>query len=94
MTEKHIPILDLSQPTPGHQYEVSITPTESDGDRRARITKDLVVFFLAVAVCSLILGYAFYVTAMDDDASEPTKRWAMSILTAGAGGLLGYLVKK
>ncbi len=92
MTDRQI--LDLSRPTPGHNLDVSITPIESDGDRKARIAKDLVVFGLAVIACGVILAYAFYTAALDSAATEPTKRWAFSILSGGAGGLLGYLLKK
>lgn len=91
MTDKEV--LDLRKPTPGHQYTVNVAPTESDGDRRARIAKDLVVFFFAIVVCGLLLGYAFYTFAIDATASESAKRWAMSTLSSSGGGLLGYLVK-
>ena len=92
MTDKKV--LDLNSPAEGHKMDVSITPIESDGERRLRIFKDFVVFILAVAACSAILAYASYTVAFDGTATEGTKRWAMSIISAAVGGLLGYLLKK
>lgn len=86
--------LDLNEPADGHKMDVKITPIESVGERRIRMIKDIVVFSLAVIACTAIVFYASYTAAFDVTASEGTKRWAMSIVSAAAGGLLGFLLKK
>lgn len=86
--------IDLSEPADGHKMDVKITPIESVGERRIRLVKDVVVFSLAVIACAAIVIYASYTAAFDGSAGEGTKRWAMSIVSASAGGLLGFLLKK
>lgn len=86
--------LDLNEPADGHKMDVKITPIESVGERRIRMVKDVVVFLLAVIACTSIVIYASYTAAFDGSAAEGAKRWAMSIVSASAGGLLGFLLKK
>ncbi len=83
--------IDLSKPTPG--YTVSVTPEESAGERRVRLFKDVVLFVLAV-VFVVIITWVCVSTLGSHAATEEEKKWAMSILTAAAGGMVGYLIRK
>ncbi len=87
-------VIDLNAPPAGHTVDVRLTVAETDADRKTRIFKDLAVFFVAMVFCIIILGFAAYVVVTDGAANESTYRWALSILSGGVGGLLGYLVKK
>jgi NADPH:quinone reductase-like Zn-dependent oxidoreductase len=48
---------------------------------------------LAAVFVSAIYWLAF-VTATSATATPEEKKWAMSVLSAGAAGLVGYLVRK
>ncbi len=72
-------------------------------DATVRRLKEIVLFFVAlVGVVLLLAGCAWiaFGMRMDDKGfhllsapSADDRKWAMSILTAGIGGLIGYLVK-
>ncbi len=83
--------IDLGKPTPG--YKVSVTPEESSGDRYVRLFKDVVVFMLAVIFVAIIT-WVCVSTLNSATATGEEKKWAMSILSLAAGGLIGFLVRK
>lgn len=85
--------IDLNNPPPNHNYKVAIEREESDGERRVRLTKDLALFFSALGVVGLVVWIAID-TVLSPTAGAEDRKWAMSILTAIAGGLVGYLVRK
>lgn len=90
----NIQVLDLKDPPSGHKFDVRLMAIETEGDRKSRIFKDLVVFVVAMVFCIAILGFSAYVVATDGAENESTYRWTLSVLSGGVGGLLGYLVKK
>jgi hypothetical protein len=85
--------LDLGNPPPNHRYKVSVDPQETTGERAVRLTKDLVIFLLAATFVGSIFYLAF-ATVESPIATAEEKKWAMSILSAGAAGMVGYLVRK
>jgi hypothetical protein len=85
--------IDLNNPPPNHNYKVAVERDESDGERRVRLTKDLALFFSALAIVGIVVWLAT-TTVLSPQASAEDRKWAMSILTAVAGGLVGYLVRK
>lgn len=87
------PALDLGKPLPGHNYSSSITPQESVGDRRVRLFKD-VALFVAALVFVGIIAWLCIRTLLNQQAAADEQKWAMSILSAAAGALIGYLVRK
>jgi cytochrome c biogenesis protein CcdA len=85
--------LDFNTPPAGHKFTASIEREETDGERRVRLGKEIALFAVAIAFVMLIVGYCFSVV-VSSTASADAQKWAMSVLTAAVGGLLGFLVKK
>ena len=84
--------IDLNNPPPNHKFAVSIDREESLAERNVRLFKDVALFLLAAGFVVAIVVYC-WLTLMSE-ASAEEKKWAMSILTAAAGGMIGYLVRK
>jgi hypothetical protein len=85
--------VDLNNLPPNHRFRVSVEREETSEERYVRLTKDLGIFVLAAVFVSAIYWLAF-VTATSATATPEEKKWAMSVLSAGAAGLVGYLVRK
>jgi H+/Cl- antiporter ClcA len=85
--------IDLNSPPPGHEFSVSVERTETDGERWVRLFKDIVLFVVTIVFVSLI-GWLCFHTLDSAESSPDAKRWAQSVLSAAAGGLIGYLIKK
>ena len=85
--------IDLNSPPPGHKFNISVERDETDGERKVRLFKDVALFIVAISFVVLIVFYCFQ-TLIDINTSPDAKRWAQSVLSAAAGGILGYLIKK
>jgi uncharacterized membrane protein len=89
--------IDLNTPPPNHKYTVSVEREETAGERRVRLFKDVALFVVAVAVAvafvALVVWFCF-ATLTSPTASADEKKWAMSVLSAAAGGVVGYLVRR
>jgi hypothetical protein len=85
--------IDLNNLPANHRFKASVEREETDAERNVRLAKDLAVFLLAVVFVSAIYWLAF-VTATSATSTAEEKKWAMSVLSAGAAGLVGYLVRK
>ena len=85
--------IDLSKPPPGHEFSVSIEREETPGERRVRLFKDVTLFIVAIGFVLMIVRLC-YSTLTSSAATPDEKKWAMSVLSAAAGGIIGYLVKK
>lgn len=85
--------IDLNKVPDGHKYKVSLDPDENPWDRAVRLSKDLLLFLAALGVVLTIATICIR-SVLDPHTAEEEKKWAMSILTAVAGGLVGYLVRK
>lgn len=85
--------IDLNQPPPNHRFSVSVEREETDGERWVRLFKEVVLFCVALGFVVLIV-WLCYSTLVSASASADEKKWAMSVLSAAAGGILGYLVRK
>ena len=86
-------VIDLNNPLPNYRYRVSVDRDETPGERGVRLAKDMIVFLLAVFFVGAIY-WLCYSSVTSPTAGVEEKKWAMSILSGGAGGLVGYLVRK
>ena len=85
--------LDLSKPPPNHQYKVSVEPEETGWEQAVRLFKDISLFVAALVVVGFLLWFS-YNTLISSSATAEEKKWAMSLLSGAAAGLIGYLIKK
>jgi flagellar biogenesis protein FliO len=85
--------IDLSNPPPNHKYSVSIEREETDGERRVRLFKDVALFVVAIAFVVLI-AWLCVSTLLSATATAEEKKWAMSVISAATGGIVGYLLRK
>lgn len=85
--------IDLNSAPPNHKFNVSLVPDETAGERHVRLFKDVVLFLVANAFAVLI-AWMCYGTLQSASASAEEKKWAMSVLSAAAGGVIGYLIRK
>jgi len=85
--------IDLSTPPPNHRYSISVEREETAGERKVRLFKEVALFL--VAVCFVVLiAWLCYRTLTSSTAAPDEKKWAMSVLSAATGGVIGYLVRK
>lgn len=85
--------IDLNAPPPNHKFSVSVEREETTGERSVRLFKDVALFLVAIAFVMLI-AWLCYSTLASPSATAEEKKWAMSVLSASAGGIIGYLVRK
>ena len=85
--------IDLNAPPPGHKFSVSVDKEETSAERGVRLFKEVGVFVTALVFVGMV-AVLCYRTLNSATASPDEKKWAMSVLSAAAGGIIGYLVKK
>lgn len=85
--------IDLNSPPPNHKFSVSVDREETGSERGVRLFKDVVLFLVAVGFVLLIV-WLCTTTLTTASTSAEEKKWAMSILSGAAGGIIGYLVRK
>ncbi len=85
--------INLGNPPPHHSYSVSLEREESAQERNLRLFKDLVLFLVAIAFVILIV-FLCCRTLLSGKASVEEQKWAMSVLSAATGGVIGYLIRK
>lgn len=85
--------IDLNAPPPDHVFNISVEKAESVSERNVRLFKDIVLFLVAIAFVLAIAVVCFRTVASSTALAEE-KKWAMSVLSAAAGGIVGYLVKR
>ncbi|MGO9675192.1 MAG: hypothetical protein ACLPSF_13675 [Methylocella sp.] len=85
--------IDLDSPPPNHKYSVSIEREETEWEQYVRLFKDVALFVVAVGFVILIVSLC-YETLSSSAASAEEKKWAMSVLSAATGGIVGYLLRK
>ncbi len=85
--------LDLNNPPPNHHYTVKVDREETPGERGVRLFKDVAFFLVAIGFVVVIAGLCVW-TVTSKETSAEEKKWAMSVLSAAAGGVIGYLVRK
>ncbi|NOT68892.1 MAG: hypothetical protein HOP04_11380 [Methylophilaceae bacterium] len=85
--------IDLNTPPPNHKFSVSVEREETAGERNVRLFKDVTLFMVAVAFVTLI-AWLCYSTLSAPNATADEKKWAMSVLSAATGGIIGYLVRR
>jgi hypothetical protein len=85
--------IDLNNPPANYRYKVSLDREETLGELCVRLIKDLGLFVFALGSVGAVY-WLCYNTVTSPTAGAEEKKWAMSILSAGAAGLVGYLVRK
>ncbi len=85
--------LDLNNPPPNHKFSVSVEREETTSERNVRLFKDVALFLVAIGFVMLIASLC-YGTLSSSTATADEKKWAMSVLSAATGGIIGYLVRK
>lgn len=85
--------IDLNNPPPNHNFKVTVEREETKAERGVRLFKDVALFAVALGAV-VVIGWLCYLTLVSTSATAEEKKWAMSILTLIAGGLIGYLVRK
>jgi uncharacterized membrane protein len=85
--------IDLNRPPPNHTFSVSVDREETDAERSVRLFKDVTLFIVALGFV-MVIAYLCYSTLAAVTANAEEKKWAMSILSATTGGIIGYLVRK
>jgi hypothetical protein len=85
--------IDLNSPPPNHKFSVSVEREETGGERGVRLFKDMALFVVAIGFVVLIV-WLCYSTLASSTAAAEEKKWAMSVLSAATGGIVGYLVRK
>jgi hypothetical protein len=85
--------IDLDSPPPNHKYSVSIEREETASELYVRLFKDVALFVVAVGFVVLIVRLC-YETLSSSAASAEEKKWAMSVLSAATGGIVGYLLRR
>lgn len=85
--------IDLNTPPPNHKYSVSVEREETAGERGVRLFKDVALFVAALGFVVLI-AWLCYSTLSSSAATAEEKKWAMSVLSAATGGIVGYLIRK
>ena len=81
--------IDLDAPPPDHVFSIQ----ESTAERNVRLFKEVLLSFVAIGFVVAIAIVCFR-TVWSGTASADEKKWAMSVLSAAAGGMVGYLVKR
>ena len=85
--------IDLNAPPPDHVFSISVERQESTAERNVRLFKEVLLFL--VAICFVVaIAIVCFRTVWSGTASADEKKWAMSVLSAAAGGIVGYLVKR
>lgn len=85
--------IDLNSPPPDHNYSIKVDPKETDGDRAVRLFKEVTLFLVAIGFVVLLAALC-YGTLTSATTTPEEKKWAMSILSGAAGGIIGYLIRK
>ncbi|MFG1319697.1 hypothetical protein [Xanthobacter autotrophicus] len=85
--------IDLNAPPENHKVSVSVEREETAGERWVRLFKDVVLFLVAVAFV-VVMAWLCYATVTSGAATAEEKKWALSVLSAATGGIIGYLVRK
>ena len=84
---------DLNNPPQDHKVSVSVESKETRGELYVRLGKDVALFSVAIGFVVLMV-FLCVETLKSPLTSAEEKKWAMSIISAVTGGLVGYLVKK
>jgi hypothetical protein len=85
--------IDLNSPPPGHKYDFKVGPEEAGIDQKVRLFKDVTLFVMAIAFVILLVCLC-YGTLTSSATTPEEKKWAMSIISGAAGGIIGYLVRR
>ena len=85
--------IDLNNPPPNHKFSVSVDREETDAERGVRLFKEVAIFTAALAFVAT-MAWVCLSTLQSASASADEEKWAMSVLSAATGGLIGFLIRK
>lgn len=85
--------IDLSGPPADHHYILRMERTERASELGVRLFKDVALFVVAVGFVAVI-GWLCVEAIRSPDSSAEEEKWAMSVLSGAAGGIVGYLVRR
>jgi hypothetical protein len=85
--------IDLDKPPPNHRFQVTIEREETIPERRVRLFREVSVFVLAIAFV-VTIAWICVRTLTSPEAPAEEKKWAMSVLSAATGGIIGYLLRR
>ncbi len=88
-----LPPFDLSAPPANHTYKASVEREEYPSERFVRLFKELVVFLCAITLVAVI-AWLCCRALLSSTTTPDEQKWAMSILSAMVGGIVGYLVRR
>jgi hypothetical protein len=86
-------VVDFNNPPAHHKLTASVEREETPSERNVRLFKDVALFLVAIGFVVLI-ALLCYNTLISETSTADGKKWAMSVLSASTGGLIGYLVRK
>lgn len=84
---------DVNNPPPGRGYKVSLDKDETVEERWPRLIKDGLLFIAALALAGVVIGICIAVV-LNASAMPEDRRWAMAVVSAAIGAILGYLLKR
>jgi hypothetical protein len=87
------PLVDLNKTPAGHSFKLTVDRDETRGERSVRLGKEVALFVMAIVFVSLVIWLCVR-TLLAAESSADDRKWAMSILTAATGGMIGYLVRR
>lgn len=85
--------IDLNTPPPHHNFKVSVQPEQSKAEVGVRLFRETVLFLVAIAFVAIVTWLCVD-TLRSTGASSEEKKWAMSVISAATGGIIGYLIGK
>jgi len=88
-----VSVIDLNSLSSDHNFSIKVERIETMGERGVRLFKDIILFLTAICFVGLIAWLCFH-ALLSDGTSPDEKKWAMSVLSAAAGGIIGYLIRK
>lgn len=87
------PVVDLNAPPAGHSVTASVKPDELPAEVKVRLFKEVALFILAIVFVAIVVWICIE-ALKSPSSSADEKKWAMSVIAAAAGGVIGYLVRK
>ena len=87
--------INLDTPPPGKRYEVTVATVkdETKGELIVRLYKEVVLFTVTIILFGMVAYYCASIIG-NEHSDTDSKKWAMSIISASIGGLVGYLVRR
>ena len=86
--------IDLNAPLPTTSSASRSNGRRGTAKRNVRLFKEVLLFLVAICFVVAIAIVCFRTVWSGTTSSADEKKWAMSVLSAAAGGIVGYLVER